>query len=113
MYTFEPVTAARLAAWLSSGQAIRLIDVRTPLESARGIIPGAECLPLHLIPLRVDELRGHDRLIVYCQSGARSAQARCFPVARGRSGVYNLLGGIVAWASTGQALEVSGSAAAR
>jgi len=110
VHTFEQVTAAQLTAWLGGGRVVRLIDVRMPAESARGIIPGAERVPLHLIPSKVDELQGHERLVVYCQSGARSAQACSFLIARGRVGVYNLQGGIVAWASAGHALETSGSA---
>ena len=42
--TVKELDADQLARWLSSGESIRLIDVRTPSEASRGIIPDAENL---------------------------------------------------------------------
>lgn len=105
MFGFNEVDVATLEQWRASGEAFRLIDVRTPAEIARGGIEGAEALPLHLIPLKVGELTGgHDKIIFYCQSGARSAQACAFLAQHGMSEVYNLRGGIMAWAGSGRPL---------
>lgn len=105
MFGFNEIDVATLEQWRTQGQALRLIDVRTPAEIARGGIEGAEPLPLHLIPLRLSELTGVDgKLVFYCQSGARSAQACAFLAQHGVSEVYNLQGGIMAWVGSGRPL---------
>ncbi len=80
---------------------VRLVDVRTDAEIARGCIGGAIKLPLHLLPLKLNELDAKAPTVFYCQMGGRSAQAAAFAVAQGFSEVYNLQGGITAWAQSG------------
>jgi len=80
---------------------VKLIDVRTPAEVARGKIAGSENLPLHVIPLKVNDFDKNDKIIFYCQTGARSAQACAFMTSKGVDNVYNLRGGIVTWAQMG------------
>lgn len=55
-----------------------LIDVRSPAEFAAGHIEGAVPLPLPAMAQRIDEIAQDKEapIIVYCQSGARSAAAR-------------------------------------
>ena len=77
---------------------LQLIDVRTDAEVARGKIPQGVSLPLHLLPLRLSELDKHAQTVFYCQMGGRSAQAAAFAAANGFTDVYNLQGGITAWA---------------
>ncbi|MDD2915708.1 MAG: rhodanese-like domain-containing protein [Gallionella sp.] len=89
-----------LEVWLQKG-GLRLVDVRTDAEIARGKIPQGDSLPLHLIPLRLNELDKAKPTVFYCQMGGRSAQAAAFAVANGFSDVYNLQGGITAWAHAG------------
>ncbi len=98
--------ADELANWLSRGEKIRLIDVRTPAEVARGVIPKAEVLPLHLLPLQANDLPAHPKVVFYCRSGARSAQACLFMNTRGRNEVYNLRGGIIAWLRSGLPVSI-------
>jgi len=116
MYGFNEVDAATLDQWLRSGERIRLIDVRTPTETARGVIDGAELIPLHLVPMQADDIASDgdsERVVFYCQSGARSAQACAFLAQKGMTEVYNLQGGIVAWLSSGRAaVQPSGRDAA-
>ncbi len=102
MLGFNEVDVVTLAQWAESGRGVRLIDVRTPAETARGVIGGAELLPLHLLPLKSNEIAGDEKVIFYCQSGARSAQACMFMAQQGNSEVYNLQGGIMAWVASGQ-----------
>jgi rhodanese-related sulfurtransferase len=104
MYGFHEVDAATLRQWLENGERFRLVDVRTPAEMSRGVIDGAELLPLHLVPVRAAEFSAGERVVFYCQSGARSAQACAFMAQRGLEDVYNLRGGIVAWAASGAQL---------
>ncbi|MGK0673610.1 MAG: rhodanese-like domain-containing protein [Halothiobacillaceae bacterium] len=98
MFSIEHVDARELSTWLA-GEKFLLLDVRTPGETAYGIIPGARLLPLHLLPLNIDKLKGQDKIVIYCQSGARSTQACAFLARQGIAKTYNLAGGIMAWAS--------------
>jgi rhodanese-related sulfurtransferase len=101
MTNFKNITVAELVA-LMQQDSYKLIDVRTEAEVARGKIPQGEMLPLHLLPMRLHELSKEVALIFYCQMGGRSAQAAAFAVANGYANVYNLQGGITAWAHAGQ-----------
>jgi rhodanese-related sulfurtransferase len=85
---------------------VKLIDVRTPAEAARGKISGSENLPLHLIPLKVNEFNNNETIIFYCHSGARSAQACAFMSSKGINNVYNLRGGIATWAQMGMPIAM-------
>ena len=84
-------------------ESVHLVDVRTPQEAAQGVIQGAEVVPLHLVPLKADDWAKDTRpMVIYCRSGARSAQACAFLVARGGGREYfNLRGGIMDWARQG------------
>jgi rhodanese-related sulfurtransferase len=97
---FSNITAAELQTRLQQGR-LRLVDVRTDAEVARGKIPQGEPLPLHLLPLRLNEMDKNTPTVFYCQMGGRSAQAAAFAVANGFADVYNLQGGIIAWANAG------------
>lgn len=101
MAAFQEIESGTLVKWLEDNKRFRLIDVRSMAEFTQGMIPGGEQLPLHLLPLRADELdRGAD-IVLYCRSGARSAQACSFLSERGFESVYNLRGGIMDWARNG------------
>lgn len=101
MNDFKNITVAELVTLLQQGN-IKLIDVRTDAEVARGMIPQGESLPLHLLPLRLNELNKSATTVFYCQMGGRSAQAAAFAAGNGYTDVYNLQGGITAWAHAGQ-----------
>lgn len=100
MTTFKNLTAQELGAMLHR-RDIRLVDVRTDAEIKRGMIPQADSMPLHLLPLRLNEIDKNATTIFYCQMGGRSGQAAAFAVANGFNDVYNLQGGIVAWQQAG------------
>ena len=87
--------------------ALVLIDVRTDLEVQRGLIPGALHIPLHLLPVRMQEIEAGCPVVFYCQSGMRSAQASRFLADNGWDQVYNLAGGFGNWAARG--LPVAGN----
>lgn len=101
---FDNITVAELQSMLQQG-SLRLVDVRTDAEVARGKIPQCESLPLHLLPLRLNGMDKNATTVFYCQMGGRSAQAAAFAVANGFSDVYNLQGGITAWAQAGLPVE--------
>ena len=86
------------------GETFHLIDVRSPAEVAQGAIPGAQNIPLHLLPMRVHDIPNDKETILYCHSGARSAQACAFLKGQGKANVLNLRGGIIAWVQNGMTL---------
>ncbi|MFP4155803.1 MAG: rhodanese-like domain-containing protein [Halothiobacillaceae bacterium] len=88
----------------NDSDGVMLVDVRGAGETAQGIIRGARLLPLHLVPMNVDRFRGPERKVLYCHSGARSAQACHFLARQGVAGLGNLEGGIMAWVMEGQRL---------
>jgi len=102
MSGYKEIEAAELNRGLAEGN-IMLIDVRSDDEVARGVIEGAQHIPLHMIPLKVEELIGDQPLVFYCHAGIRSAQAAAFLASKGRNNIYNLQGGVLAWGKAGYA----------
>ncbi len=103
MFGFKEVDVQGLEQ-LQDGDGCVLIDVRTDAEVSRGGIEGAIHIPLHLLPMKVQDLPQDKPLVFYCQSGGRSAQACAFVASKGVEAVYNLQGGIIAWMRTGKPL---------
>jgi len=89
---------------LQVSTGVSLLDVRTDAEVEHGVISGARHIPLHMLPTRAGELDPAARLVVYCQSGGRSAQACGWLAAQGFADVHNLQGGIIAWVREGHVL---------
>jgi rhodanese-related sulfurtransferase len=71
------------------------------MEIAQGVLPDAQHLPMHLIPLKMNDLPKDRDVILYCRSGARSYQACAYLVQQGVDNVLNLSGGIIDWARQG------------
>lgn len=68
----------------------QLVDVRSPEEHAQGKLPGSLNLPLQVLPQLHQKLDKSKPVIVYCVSGARSAQALSFLKSLGFDNVHNL-----------------------
>lgn len=103
MFGIQEIDISGLEKMQSEGK-IKLIDVRSEGEVARGYIAGAEHIPMHLIPLMINELCAETPTVFYCQSGARSGQVTAFLSQQGFRNVMNLQGGIMAWMRSGQML---------
>ncbi len=101
MFGINEIDSATLVSWKEEGKAFRLIDVRTPMEVARGIIPEGDFVPLNQLPYQIEQIDRESPVIFYCRTGARSGQATAFFQARGFDKVYNLRGGIMDWARSG------------
>jgi rhodanese-related sulfurtransferase len=102
MFNIKEIDAAELAQWVSDAtHQLRVIDVRQAEEVAMGTVPKAEHLPLHTLPMRLNELSPTEKLVLVCRSGARSAQACMFLQQQGYSNVYNLNGGMMRWVQSG------------
>ncbi len=68
----------------------QLVDVRSPQEHAQGALPGSVNLPLQAIHAAERHLDRGRPVIVYCVSGARSAQAQAVLQQLGFDKVHNL-----------------------
>ena len=101
MSSINEIEVTELALLKEKGETIRVIDIRQPAELNSGIIPGSEALPMHIIPLRINEFKRDEKLIMVCRSGGRSAQACMFLQQQGYENVFNLRGGMMAWAGSG------------
>ena len=104
---FNQIDCAELCR-RQAAEPVVLIDVRTDAEVARGLIAGAQHIPLHLLPTRFTELEPGATTVIYCQSGGRSAQACAWLAQQGFAEVLNLQGGMSAWLREGRPVVVPG-----
>jgi molybdopterin/thiamine biosynthesis adenylyltransferase/rhodanese-related sulfurtransferase len=93
------ITPVELAERLGRGEAIRLVDVREPVELQVSSIPGAEMIPYGQFAARMGELRQDQEVVLFCRTGSRSGRALQMLVQAGFTRVKNLRGGINAWAN--------------
>jgi len=76
-----------------------VLDVREDWEAQICGLPGSLHIPMRQIPSRLREIADAQRPVVcYCHHGMRSMQVAMFLEHRGVAEVYNLVGGIDAWA---------------
>ena len=78
---------------------VQLLDVREPVELAVTSLPGTLNIPMRQVPARLEELDASKPVVVLCHTGRRSRQVAAFLLAHGFEDVYNLAGGIEAWAT--------------
>ena len=102
----KEIDAYELQARLESGADFLLLDIRSAGELARGVLPEAEHLPMHNIPVRMNELPKDKEIVLYCHSGARSYHACAYLAQQGFDNVINLSGGILGWARSGYRLAM-------
>ena len=102
----EDVDVAAFADLVRSGKGL-LVDVRTPEEFAEGHIAGATNMDIHgeNFEKQLGELDKGKAVYVYCRSGGRSGRAAGMMHKLGFAEVYNLSGGITAWADAGEAVS--------
>ena len=102
------VDAATLKEWLEKGEAV-LVDVREPAEHTSQSIPGSKLVPLSAFTkYKIGDITGK-KLVVHCQAGKRGGMACERLLAEdAKLEVYNLEGGIMAWQSSGGAINQSG-----
>jgi adenylyltransferase/sulfurtransferase len=92
------ITVEELQSKLQSGEKITLIDVREQFEWDIARIPGAKLIPLGDLHSRMSELDTADTIYLQCKSGVRSANALRELQGAGFSKLFNVQGGILAWA---------------
>jgi rhodanese-related sulfurtransferase len=96
----QQITAPELRARLQSGEPQPLLlDVREPREFEYCHIAGSLHIPMNDVPARLGELDPARETVVVCHHGMRSASVANFLIRQGFGNVFNLSGGIDAWAT--------------
>jgi sulfur-carrier protein adenylyltransferase/sulfurtransferase len=94
------VTPEELAREMKGDSTPVLVDVREPFETEISNLPWSSTLiPLNEVAARVHQLSSADDLVLYCRTGARSAQATQFLQSIGYRKVRNLTGGVNGYAA--------------
>lgn len=93
------------AARIADGDAV-VLDVREAREYRPGHVPGAQNLPLSVLPARLPELSKDQPVYVICQAGGRSAQATALMRAVGIDAT-SVAGGTGAWIEAGRPVETA------
>ena len=91
------ITATELKARQDRGDKLFILDVREPHEYQICNLNG-KLIPLGELTRRVNELDSSVEMVVHCRSGKRSADAIHFLQTAGFKKLWNLKGGVLAWA---------------
>lgn len=94
----KEVTVQELKHKIDSQEDFQLIDVREPFEYEMSNLNG-ENIPLAGVVLEASKVSKDKPVIMQCRSGARSAAAVMQLEQLGYTNLYNLKGGILAWAA--------------
>ncbi len=78
-----------------------LLDVRTQEEWEMYHVDGATMIDLQVLPAHVDEVPFDQDVIIICNSGNRSQEARDILLAAGHTSVTSIAGGIQGWMAAG------------
>jgi rhodanese-related sulfurtransferase len=93
------VAPKTLKQWLDAKQALKLVDMRGPDETASGMLDGAMQLSQDLVRQMHEEWPKSTKIVLYCQRGMRSADGAAYLAGHGFTSVWSLAGGIEAWAA--------------
>jgi len=91
------IEPAQVRGLIDLGGKIIIVDVRRPDEFTQGHINGAILMPLDSLANTYSSLPKQGKLIVYCRSGHRSAQAVQFLLDHGYKNAVSMNGGFIAW----------------
>ncbi|MBP6787773.1 MAG: rhodanese-like domain-containing protein [Candidatus Promineofilum sp.] len=93
----EPEEASRR---LREDKRVVIVDVRQPVETRGGSVPGAVLIPLTEFGRRLDELPRDRPILTICRSGHRSPLA-ARQLKRAGYDVTDVAGGTMAWERAG------------
>ncbi len=106
MSRIKEISAPDLFRLIQTNDHFELVDIRTPAEISRGVLPDARTLPMHLIPLNLNYFSiSPNQIVVYCRTGSRSAQVCRFLNQQGINNVISLRGGIIKWSNGGLPID--------
>ncbi len=92
------ITATELKAKFDRNEKFVLLDVREPFEYDICRIPNSRLIPLGQLASRMSELDSADEIVLQCKTGVRSARALKLLQEAGFGKLWNVDGGIAAWA---------------
>lgn len=95
---------------LQEDRRVILVDVRQPLETQSGIVPGSVLIPLTEFGRRMTELPRDRPILTICRSSHRSPIAAKQLKEAGYQ-VTNVSGGMMAWQKAGLPIADTGEAA--
>ena len=101
VFGIKEIDAQGLKKKIDDGEAVVLIDVRSEAEFNQGIIENGIFMPLHTLPMRINDLPKDETIIFYCRTGARSGQACNYLKQETGRDAFNLSGGIIRWYQSG------------
>ncbi len=93
----KEITVQELKEKMDAGEDFQLIDVREDFEYEMSNL-GGELIPLSGIMIESGKIDKKKPVIVQCRSGKRSAAAIMQLEQQGFTNLYNLKGGMLAWA---------------
>lgn len=100
------VSVAEVQQLLGTPGTPMLVDCREPQETNLGRLPSAMVLPRGQIETKIEAAVPRDaQVVVYCQSGNRSALAADTLQQMGYTNVASMAGGINAWMMAGGPVE--------
>ena len=94
----KEISVQELKEMRDKGEDFQLIDVREEFEYEVSNL-GGTLIPLGGILIEADKISKDKPVIVQCRSGKRSAAAIMQLEQLGYTNLYNLQGGILAWAN--------------
>ncbi|HEU4553297.1 MAG TPA: HesA/MoeB/ThiF family protein [Chitinophaga sp.] len=94
----QPMQVQELRQWLDAGTPLQLLDVREPDEWEVCAIPQAQHIPMRSVLQALPQLQPQVPVAVICHHGMRSLAVARQLADAGFQTVYNVEGGIHAWA---------------
>ncbi len=94
----KEISVQELKEKMDNNEDFQLIDVREDFEYETSNIGGL-LIPLGGILIEADKVEKSKPVVIMCRSGKRSAAAIMQLEQRGFTNLYNLQGGILAWAA--------------
>jgi adenylyltransferase/sulfurtransferase len=93
------IVPRELKEWIDAGENIYLVDVREPAEFEINSIPGAVLIPKDqfMNGNALAQLPQDKRVVLYCKSGIRSAEALAIVKGAGLADAVHLGSGVVGW----------------
>lgn len=103
---FEHVSPLEMKVLVKENPGI-ILDVRTPQETAQGVIKDAVIIDFNGDDFseKLTELEKGKPVYVYCASGRRSSNTAEMLIQAGYTEVYNLDGGIQSWKASSLPIE--------
>ncbi len=105
---YKNLTVEETKSLIQENPDLVVLDVRTKEEYEISHLQNAILIPVSELAGQLAELDKDKKILVYCNTGIRSAMASKILVNNGFSSVYNMLGGIDDWIKAGYPVVLNG-----